>query len=259
MGSGAMPVVLLTDFGSRDPYVGQLKGVLHRGMVGVSCIDLFHDLPPFAVGSGAWLLERCLPHMPESAVWIAVVDPGVGGERRCLAVQWRHSFFVGPDNGLLTPILARSESQAVCLDVAEYAGASATFHGRDLFAPAAVRILQGIPLAALGNPVTDPVLRYHPGWGRAADGWRTEVMMVDHYGNLITALPGTEITGKAVSGHIENQPCGPLVTTFSSVAKGMAAMVVGGFGTVEVVVNRGRAAEQFECGAGAELRVRRRG
>ena len=250
----SMPVILMTDFGHADPYVGQVKGGLLRRHPGAVLIDLHHDLPPFAIASGAWLLERCRPHMPAPAVWLCVVDPGVGGARRGLAVQCQGSTFVGPDNGLLTPVFADGDWQAVAL-ADPPPGASPTFHGRDLFAPAAGRLLQGAPLASLGTPVSDPVRLSDPGWRRTADGWRARVMLTDRYGNLITALPGTAVRGQRLTGRLNGLPCGGLVETFSSVQPGEAALVIGGFGTVEVVVNQGSAAARFVAAPGMELVV----
>lgn len=255
--SQPLPLILLTDFGLADPYAGQVKGVLARHAPGAPVIDLCHDLPPFAIESGAWLLGRSLPHMPAAAVWLCVVDPGVGSGRRALAVQSGSGFFVGPDNGLLTPVLADPASRVVVeLPGADAAGVSPTFHGRDLFAPVAARLALGAGLEAVGTPLTTPpVLLSDPGWGVRDGGWRARVMLVDRYGNLVTALPGAELRGRRVRGRIAGRPCGALVPTFSGVEPGASALVVGGFGTVEVVVNQGSAAALFACGAGAELQV----
>lgn len=249
------PVVFLSDFGSTDPYVGQVKGVLHRHAPGLVCIDLHHDLPPFAIASAAWLLERCLPHMPENAVWLGVVDPGVGSARLPMALQWREALFVGPDNGLFTPILRQEGWRAVALQNLP-SPRSATFHGRDLFAPAAARLALGTPLETLGPPLPHPVTLPHPGWQATPDGWEAEVMLTDRYGNLITALPGEVLPPHAnVTGWLGEHPCGVLAPTFSSVAVGHSALVIGGFGTLEVVVNQGSAAARFAGGPGSRLRI----
>ena len=252
----SIPIVLLTDFGLVDPYVGQVKGVLHRHVPEVICIDLYHDLPPFSVASGAWMLERCLSRMPSRAVWFCVVDPGVGSERRALAVQRGETFFVGPDNGLLTPILADGNCQIVALPIPSGGQTSPTFHGRDLFAPTAAQLVQGVPLTDLGQPITDPVVLVDPGWRHTEDGLQSEVMIIDRYGNLVTAMPGEVVKERFLRAEINGRPCGPLVTTFSSVAPGKTALLVGGFGTIEIVRNQGSAVDAFRCGPGAKLNLK---
>ncbi|MBF0625044.1 MAG: SAM-dependent chlorinase/fluorinase [Magnetococcales bacterium] len=252
-------MILLTDFGQSDPYVGQVKGVLHRLCPGAACIDLSHDLAPFDVVAGAWLIDRCRPHMPESAVWLCVVDPGVGSARRILAAARGRTRMVGPDNGLLSAFLREPDCRVVAVDCAPYAGAAATFHGRDIMAPVVGRLLRGAALESLGAPVGDPVLLDGPGWEQTGSGaWRTRVMLVDRYGNLVTGLPAAAMSaaGAAVQGWVEQQPCGALAITFAALPEGAAGMVLGGFGTLEVVVNRGSAARRFGVGAGAEVTVR---
>ncbi|MBF0295384.1 MAG: SAM-dependent chlorinase/fluorinase [Magnetococcales bacterium] len=260
LSTATLPIILLTDFGSGDPYVGQMKGVLARQAPGALVIDLFHDISPYHIKSGAWLLERCWPHMPRPAVWLCVVDPGVGSGRRGLVVEAGGSFFVGPDNGLFTHPLSLAGAKALVLDemTGGENGVSPTFHGRDLFAPVAARLAAGTASKGLGSPVFSPppVTFADPGWRGGFNEWEAEVILVDRYGNLVTTLPGTEVSGRQAQGEIDGRPCGALVTTFASVAPGACAMVVGGFGTVEVVVNQGSAREMFSAGLGTKLRVR---
>lgn len=254
-----LPVILLTDFGTTDPYVGQVKGVLMRQFPRVQVVDLFHDIPPFAIKSGAWMLERCLPHMPSPAIWLCVVDPGVGSGRKALLVQSGKSYFIGPDNGLLSPVLSRSDARVLALDgVGDAETVSHTFHGRDIFAPAAAHLLHGKPSNDLGTPlITPPILLNDPGWRSAGFGaWRTEVMFQDRYGNLVSALPGEKLRGRQAKGWLDGVPCGSLVTTFASVPPATPALIIGGFGTVEVVVNQGSAASHFSRSLGSELVVR---
>ncbi|MBF0283025.1 MAG: SAM-dependent chlorinase/fluorinase [Magnetococcales bacterium] len=253
-------LIFLSDFGLADPYVGQVKGVLHRLARGVEILDLTHELPPYAIRSGAWMIARALPYMPEPAVWLCVVDPGVGGERQALCVRWGDSFALGPDNGLLTPFLDLPGARAGRIDPHSFRNPAPTFHGRDLFAPAAARLLGGdLHPPWLDGVRSSPVRCEGPGWGRDDQGWWGEVMWVDRFGNLITALPGSVLPSESspgrLRGSLEGQPCGSLVRTFSSVGEGEGALVVGGFGTVEVVVNLGSALQQYGVGVGGKLRV----
>ncbi|MBF0369220.1 MAG: SAM-dependent chlorinase/fluorinase [Magnetococcales bacterium] len=247
------PVVLLTDFGTSDPYVGQMKGVLHRDFPGVVCLDLYHELPPFSVKSGAWFIERCRHHMPDPAVWICVVDPGVGSHRRALAVQVGDAFYLGPDNGLMTPFIQQNDARIVSLDLPQDRISSTTFHGRDLFAPAAVRLLSGELLSDLGKSISDPILLNSQYGFKQGAQWHSEVMLVDRFGNLVSGLSGDQLPKGDVFGLIDGNPCGALVETFSALGPGQAGLVVGGFGTVEVVVNQDSAAEKFGCSIGSRL------
>ncbi|MBF0179852.1 MAG: SAM-dependent chlorinase/fluorinase [Magnetococcales bacterium] len=259
LSTATLPIILLTDFGSGDPYVGQMKGVLARHAPGALVIDLFHDISPFHIKSAAWLLERCWPHMPRPAVWLCVVDPGVGSGRRGLVVEAGGSFFVGPDNGLFTYPLSLHGAKALVLDeVAGENGVSPTFHGRDLFAPVAAHLATGTASKGLGAPLFSPppVTFADPGWRGGFGEWEAEVILVDRYGNLVTTLPGAELADRQAKGEIDGRPCGSLVTTFASVPPGESTMVVGGFGTVEVVVNQGSARENLSAGLGSKLRVR---
>lgn len=243
------PVVLFTDFGLVDPYVGQMKGVLQQGAPGAPVIDLFHGVVPFRPDYGAWMLERLAPHMPENAVWLCVVDPGVGGGRRNVLVQAKGSSFLGPDNGLLTPIVA-SGGEVLELTREPPPGSPATFFGRDIFAPVGSALAAGADWTEMGRPCNDPLLTDFTGWAETPGGLTTEIVHVDHYGNLITALPEEALAGRTYHGTLRDRDVGRLVTTFASVGVGEGALVVGGFGTLEVVVNQGSAVRKYEAGPG---------
>lgn len=239
-----LPVVLLSDFGWDDPYVGQVKGVLQRLSPGVPMIDLCHELPPFAVRAGSWLIERTWHHFPKRAVWLCVVDPGVGGARRALAGRVGGVRFVGPDNGLLSPFLSQPGVRVV--EIAQAGAPGRTFHGRDLFAPVAACLAGGEKVHRLGKRVGNPVLERERGWVRQGSGWQAEVVWIDRYGNLITGLPVDRLQGRTVVGN----PGGRQVGTFQDLPVGESGLLVGSFGTVEVVVNQGSAAKRFGVAVG---------
>ncbi|MBF0160120.1 MAG: SAM-dependent chlorinase/fluorinase [Magnetococcales bacterium] len=258
-------IVLLTDFGSHDPYVGQVKGtVLRLWPEALHWIDLYHDIPPYRVVSAAWLLDRCLPHIPDQAIWLAVVDPGVGSQRRILGVRWRQHRFIAPDNGLLSAVLQKPDALAFALTPDLHQRAiSPTFHGRDLMAPLVVQLLRNQPLSDLGHAITDAVRLPFQGWQvLGPHQWLAEVMLVDHYGNLITGLPSdqlqTDAGSSTIHGRLHGRDCGRLVSTFSDSAPGHAALVVGGFGTVEVVVNQGHAACHLGAAVGDSVIIERK-
>jgi len=176
-----MAIFLYTDFGSADVYVGQMKAALHARAPGVVVIDLLHDAPPFNVEASAHLLAALVPRLPEDAVVVAVVDPGVGGARRPIALRADGRWFVGPDNGLVSVVAARATT-AECRTIRWRPEAlSASFHGRDLFAPFAAMLAAGSP----GPDAMAPQPRLDVAFG-AAD--LAQVIYIDHFGNAMTGL-----------------------------------------------------------------------
>ena len=192
-------VTLTTDFGTRDPYVAQLKAaLLRRGPSGLQLIDLSHELAPQDVRAAALFVADTLPQFPAGTIHVVVVDPGVGSARRPLALRCGEQLCVGPDNGVFSWLEA--PVSGVELD-AKRVGAtqlSATFHGRDLFAPAAALLAKGSALEALGAPLdlrANPLIRIGvPEPVRDAGGIVGEVIQIDHFGNLITNLRGAELS-----------------------------------------------------------------
>lgn len=190
-----MLIALLTDFGLDDPYVGIMKAVMLGIAPGATFVDLTHAVPPQNVALGAWHLAIAAPYLPAGTMALAVVDPGVGTARRAVAVRAGGCVFVAPDNGLLTRVLAATPATAaVALDdprAWRTATPSATFHGRDVFAPAAARLALGTALSDLGSAIDPATLTRLalPTPVRHADSTLTaHVIAVDHFGNLITDL-----------------------------------------------------------------------
>lgn len=247
-----MIITLLTDFGTADGYVGEMKGVLATLARGAQLVDVSHELPPQDVECGRLTLARYWRRFPEGTAHLVVVDPGVGSARQCLAVESAGRFLVGPDNGVLSPALLLPGARAVALPVPP--GASATFHGRDVFAPAAAALATGASLEALGAPAVDPIVRRTPEARRLADGRVAgEVIAVDRFGNAITNLmthrPGAvvEVDGRAL----------PVRRTYADVAAGEPVALVGSSGLIEVAVREGSAAGVLGLrrGAGVVLRL----
>lgn len=188
-------IALLTDFGLRDGFVGVMRGVILGIAPDARLVDLTHDTPPQDIATGAWTLATVWRFFPEGTIFLCVVDPGVGGARLPIALRAGGHYFVGPDNGLCTPMLASNELvTAVALTEPRYQrpNPAPTFHGRDIFAPAAAHLAAGVPLAALGTPLAaDQLVTLpfpEPEW--EGDILRGEVLHVDHYGNLITTIGG---------------------------------------------------------------------
>jgi S-adenosylmethionine hydrolase len=243
-------VTLLTDFGTADGYVGEVKGELLSRVPDATVVDIAHDIAPQDVDGARLALARYWRRYPAGTVHVVVVDPGVGTARLPIAVASGDRFFVGPDNGVLSPALFSLDAHAVALPVPERA--SQTFHGRDVFAPAAADLLRGAALAALGRPVAEPVRRRTPEPRRLADGSLAgEVITVDRFGNAITNL---FVRGQGIVEAAGRKL--PVVATYADVACGELAALVGSNGFLEIARRDGSAAEALGLGRGTVVRWR---
>lgn len=240
-------VTLLTDFGTADGYVAEMKGVLATGAPEANVVDITHDIVPQDVDAARLVLARYWKRFPERTIHIAVVDPGVGTGRLALAVQSEGRYLIGPDNGVLSPALLAPGARVVQLFVPPTA--SATFHGRDVFTPAAVHLAIGQDFDALGSPVTEPVIRRTPEPHRAADGSVVgQVVTIDRFGNAITNLLGIRGGIVVIAGrHIAVRH------TYAEAAPGEPVAVVGSSGLLEIAVRDGSAAAELGLLRGAPV------
>jgi S-adenosylmethionine hydrolase len=232
----AAVITLLTDFGTADGYVAEMKGVLTALAPGAPIIDATHDIPPQDVEAGRLALARYWRRFPAGTVHVAVVDPGVGSTRSAIAVESDGRFLVGPDNGVLSPALLAGTARVVRLP--ESPAAAPTFHGRDVFAPAAATLALGDPLSSVGEPHHDPIVRRTPEAKRLADG-RVEgvIITVDRFGNCVTNIVGARVMRVEVAGRML-----PMRRTYADVEPGQAAAIAGSSGLVEIAVRDGNAA-----------------
>lgn len=243
-------ITLLTDFGTADGYVGEMKGTLLSGVPGASLVDIAHDVAPQDVDGARLAIARYWRRFPAGTVHLVVVDPGVGGSRAAIAVASEGRFLVGPDNGVLSPALLHADARCVALPVP--AGAAPTFHGRDLFAPAAAALAGGTPLDSLGEPWSSPVVRRTPEAVRRDDGGVAGVVIsVDRFGNGVTNLVSwrggaVEVNGRRL----------PIVRTYADVDSGGAAALVGSSGLLEIAVRDGSAAAVLGLQRGSAVVLR---
>ncbi|MFN8653081.1 MAG: SAM-dependent chlorinase/fluorinase [Gemmatimonadales bacterium] len=250
-----MPIItLLTDYGTSDSYVAEVKGVLLSAAPGSVLVDITHEVTPGDVAGAGYILTRAAAVYPAGTVHLAVVDPGVGTARAALALKVRDQYFVGPDNGLFGGVMRGAEVEAVQLPTPD--GASATFHGRDIFAPAAARLARGEALDRLGQRyagmprrLSGAVPHYE---GKVVIG---EVIHVDRYGNLVTNLT-TEFVPPYAVLEAESLTIGPIRSTFGDVEKGGLLAYVGSGGTIEIAVRDGSAARRLGLGVGGRVRAR---
>lgn len=258
-------ITLTTDFGFRDPFVGALKGVIlgiHRD---VHLVDLTHDIAPQDVLEGALVLEAAVPFFPPGTVHLAVVDPGVGSSRRGLGVSAGGQLFVGPDNGLFSFLFAQGAWTARSLEALAYRlpEVSRTFHGRDVFAPAAAHLSRGVPLHRFGPEVPDPVRLPWPSACREGDALTGEVVHADRFGNLVTSIRAHELAalGPEASLVVEvgNAVVVGLSAAYAEHSPGGLGAIVGSSARLELFVRNGSACVHLGVARGARVAVRKRG
>jgi S-adenosylmethionine hydrolase len=240
-------ITLTTDFGTVDGYVGEMKGVIATHAPDAEIIDITHDIPPQDVERARLTVARVWRRFPPRTIHVVVVDPGVGSARAALAVASDERFLVGPDNGVLSPALVVPGMRAVELPIPR--GSSATFHGRDVFVPAAATLARGASVDALGQEALSPVIHRTPEPARRPDGSiEGEVIVIDRFGNAVTNLTGRrggalEINGRRVLLH----------TTYAEGEPGEAIGVVGSTGFIEIAVRDGNAATSLGLSRGARV------
>lgn len=243
-------VALLTDFGLTDHYVGSMKAVILSHAPRASFVDLTHNVPPQDIRTAAFQLRASYRFHPAGALFLCVVDPGVGSERKLIYAEaggWR---FLAPDNGLLSWTFAETPPKRM-LDISGSRGAdpvSRTFHGRDILAPAAGRILKGEDPDNLGTPLSSIVTMPFPEVNKVGGLWRGEVLAIDAYGNLITNLKASEIGPLARHSKVWfDLPTRPgavrgLSPSYAAVDEGRLLAIEGSSGFVEIAVRNGSAA-----------------
>ncbi len=244
-------LTLLSDFGDCDVYVGVMKGVIAQVNPEIRVVDLTHQIPPQNIAAGRFCLMSACSYFPNGTVHLAVVDPGVGGMRRAVAVEFAEGFLVAPDNGILGGVLSRSRAiRAVELTNPQYwriPEPSCTFHGRDIFAPVAAHLASGISLLEVGNEI-DPASLVEldlPKCRQIINGVVGCIQYIDVFGNLVTNIPGSYVLFKnwCVNVALLRIPGGE---TYSHVEIGNAVALVGSEGWVEIAINRGNAQLQLQ-------------
>ncbi|WNJ17466.1 SAM-dependent chlorinase/fluorinase [Pontibacter sp. G13] len=243
------PIVFLTDFGLQDGYVGTMKGVIHAISPDTPIIDLSHDIPPQQVSAAAFVLWNSYKYFPSGSIFVSVVDPGVGSDREIWVLQTQDHVFIAPNNGLLDWVMAEtSVRQLFKLENPKLmrSDISHTFHGRDIFSPAAAHIARGFPLTQVG-PLINYQLPQDP-W--IESGNRAKVVYIDHFGNAITQLK--QSTQPPTFIQIGKQTI-PFHTTYASVAAGQPLALWGSHGLLEIAVRNGDAANQLGISVGNEV------
>jgi len=256
-------VTLLTDFGYSDPYVAAMKGVILSTAPQAEIVDITHDVPAHDVLSGAVVLAQSAPCFPPGTLHVVVVDPGVGSERRILAVRAGGQLLLSPDNGVITFLLEKLPLEAIAsVRNTRYLPreASMTFHGRDVFAPLAGRILNGLDIDKLG-PVPDAYkLLDLPAPQRTEDGIVGQVIYVDGFGNLVSNISERMVRGAFPDPQRLTVSCagvhvGAILGTYSFAEPGSALALFNSMGYVEIAVNQGRACDALQAGVASQVTI----
>ena len=264
-----MPIITLTtDFGLKDGNVGVMKGVIWGICPGAEIADISHLIGPQNLPEAALILARSAPYYPKGTVHVVVVDPGVGTARRPMVAKVGGSYFVGPDNGIITLLLQRARQGEWPCEFVELnnprfwlPNVSHVFHGRDIFAPAAAHLANGVPLASLGARINDPIQLDLPQPKRDAEGWRGEIIHVDHFGNLASNLR-VEHLGSALGQkdkiivRLGATEIAGMVDTFGERGAGEVVALLGSTGNLIISVVNGSAAGRLGAGVGDRIRVK---
>ncbi|OGQ80955.1 MAG: hypothetical protein A2289_12310 [Deltaproteobacteria bacterium RIFOXYA12_FULL_58_15] len=241
---------LTTDFGPSSPYVAQMKGVILSGVPNARIVDVSHAIPPQSIRAAEVVLRSCAFCMPTGTVHVVVVDPGVGTDRRAIAVSTAGTVFVGPDNGVLGQITARPDAMVVALDNRALfrQPVSSTFHGRDIFAPVAVELACGLSLTDVGTPIDDPVASTLPKASARGNVVCGETLCADHFGNLLTNIPWRAANDARIT--VGGVPA-RVVETYGKGGDGELLAVGGSDGFLEIAMKQARASDLF--GNGVEV------
>ncbi|MFQ5501059.1 MAG: S-adenosyl-l-methionine hydroxide adenosyltransferase family protein [Phycisphaerae bacterium] len=259
------PITLITDFGDADHYVACMKGVILQRVPDARVIDVTHRIQHQDILAAAFVLRHVMPSFPSGTIHVAVVDPGVGSRRRILAGRYAGQTILAPDNGLVSLVhrdfkleMLRSVENATLIARTS----SATFQGRDIFAPVAGALLAGLEIDEVGPAVEEPVLLdIECPVPLESGGLRGRVLHVDHFGNLISNIRVEDLDALGVPAGqlnvvIGSTQVGPLRFTYSDVAVGEVLALIGSTGMVEVAIHRGHAASRLSVGVGTSLTVR---
>lgn len=254
-------ITLTSDFGVQDHYVGVMKAVILSICPGARMIDISHNIPPQDIMAGAWVVRNSAMLFPPRSVHLVVVDPGVGTERKPVAMKIRDQLFVGPDNGIFSLIADEHEHYAVQLKNSDFwrSDPSSTFHGRDIFAPVAAHLANGTGIDELGDPL-ESLETYR--WAvpiSDKDGIQGWIVHIDRFGNLVTNIPEEMIretgTDAQLKIYVGNTILDKIVETFGSVTEGEPAAYIGSAGMLEIAINKGDAHKMLGVEKGAQISI----
>lgn len=244
-------ITLLSDFGLRDPYVAEMKAVIISICQKARIVDISHEIEKFNVRMGAFILAQAAPHFPKGTIHVAVVDPGVGTVRKPIIVETERAFYVGPDNGLLM-LAARNDGVKCVYEIANpkymFRRVSRTFHGRDIFSPAAAHLANGVDPSEFGPTVENPMMPSFLSPKIVGNEVVGEILHIDRFGNLITNISESMLKALGISDGMnlqfklgDREVRVKLCSSYDDVQKGSLLSIVGGTGFLEISINQGNA------------------
>lgn len=256
-------VSLTTDFGTKNEFVGTMKGVILGIVPSVQLVDITHAVPPQDIQAGAFALWRAYSFFPKHTVHMYVVDPGVGTKRRAIAARLGEQFFVGPDNGLLTPIIEDAERANLPIEFVQLENEnyflpkiSRTFHGRDIFSPVAAHLANGVDLHELGSVVTDPIRMSLPKPQKMDKGWNAHITVIDSFGNLTLDLPSSALQNQTgVLFRFQGAEIQGVAESYGHRAAGELVAVVDSEDFIEIAVVNGNASMKLGAKTGDVVEV----
>lgn len=251
-------ITLTTDFGTKDAFIGQMKGVILSINKKVNIVDITHEIEPFSIHKACLLIQEFYRYYPLRTIHICVVDPGVGSMRRGLVIFSRGHFFIGPDNGIFTNILCSSNDETIVkISNPKYIlrSDSATFHGRDVFASVAGWLSKGIDIKEFGDVVNDPVILNleKPKFDSKAIIGR--VVVVDRFGNCITDIKDFDISGRQFDVFFRGEPLGIVHYYEQAQQKGLSC-IINSSGFLELFVYKANASQLYDIKEGETVTVR---
>jgi S-adenosylmethionine hydrolase len=253
-------ITLTSDFGLKDPYVAEMKGVILTINPQATIIDVTHGIEKFDIRVGAFVLASVTPYFPKDTIHLAVIDPDVGTERRAILIQTKQGFFIGPDNGVLM-LAAQNQSIEYLYEISNpkfmLPKISSTFHGRDVFAPAAAHLDRGVKPSEFGPEITEAATIKFPSVERRNSSLIGEVWHIDDFGNIITNisqkdLPQNQVVNIKLIGVLQNISFGK---TYSQAKPHEPLALIGSHGFLEIALNQGNAAEKFNAKPGDKIEL----
>lgn len=255
-----MLITLTTDFGAADHFVGTMKGVILGIAPRAQIVDITHQIEPFAINEGSFTIAQAWRYFPKRTVHVVVIDPGVGSSRRPILAEAGGQFFIAPDNGVLSMIYDAAPHKVRVISNAKLMNkiVSRTFHGRDVFAPAAAHLVRGVAPAKFGKPIHDYVRAAFKPERLAPNKFLGAILKVDRFGNLITNLhidDLAEVKARPFELRVGLERIHRLALTYAETAIGEQFVIVGSSGYLEIAANQASAAKLLGCGAGAPVEL----
>ncbi len=253
-----MIIGLITDFGCLDHYVGAMKGAMKKENPDVEIIDITHGVASYSIVDAQYVLIASYSSFPAGTVFCVVVDPGVGSERRALIAVNAGYVFIAPDNGLLSAVVSPG-AEVYAIDESLFPGASPTFHGRDIFAPAAAKLARGTQPSSLGVRIYDWVMLGFPSYRITDSAVFASVIHVDKFGNVVTSIPGNALEDagtrmlKVRTDRIQFDAT--RCRTFSDIPFGRCGAISGSSGYIELVLNRESLSDKYGMHVGTEFEI----